>query len=286
MLVHIKKIIGPAVKKGYAIGAFNVNNLEMLWAVLRAAKKTRSAVIIQTTEGALQYAGLKELAGLIQTASQEIKAPVALHLDHGHDLNIINQCIRAGYSSVMIDGSALPYKQNVALTKRVVRLARPHKVWVQAELGRLEGLEDWVKTSKGEGFLTDPEQARQFVLETRVNTLAVAIGNYHGVEKLMDKRPLTLDLKRLARIAKLVPIPLVLHGASGFNARLICSAIERGICIVNIDSELRVSFTRAEHQFLNENKKIFDPRKILGPAIAAMQKVVEKKIKLFKSPAH
>ncbi|MBI5077547.1 class II fructose-bisphosphate aldolase family protein [Candidatus Falkowbacteria bacterium] len=283
MLVHIKKIIQAAVKGKYAVGAFNVNNLEIIQAVCRAAEKMKSAAIIQTTEGAIRYAGLDELFALIKAAAEKVSVPIAIHLDHGHDFDLIKKCVEMGYSSVMIDGSARPFAANVRLTKNVVKFARPKGVWVQGELGRLEGAEDWIKTGKGEAFLTEPEEAVRFVRQTAVDTLAVAIGNYHGVEKIVEKKRLRLNLRQLEKISRLIKIPLVLHGASGFSANQIKAAIKLGIRVVNIDSELRVSFATAERKFLSENKKEYDPRKILGPAIAEMQEVVERKMKIFGS---
>lgn len=283
MLTHIKNIITKAERGGYAVGAFNVNNLEIVQAVLRAAEKMNSPVIIQTTEGAIEYAGLEELVALIFAAAKNTKVPVALHLDHGHSFNLIKKCIGLGYSSVMIDASDKPYRKNVESVRRVVKFAARKKVWVQAELGRLEGSEDWLKVGGGEGFLTDPADAERFVRETGVNTFAVAIGNYHGVQKILGKKKLALDLKRLAKIDKLVTVPLVLHGASGFPAGQIRGAVRRGIRVINIDSELRLSFADAERKFLRENKNASDPRKILQPAIKEMEKTVKKKIKLFGS---
>jgi fructose-bisphosphate aldolase, class II len=283
MLVHIKKIIRDAEKRKYAVGAFNINNLEAMMAVLLAAKKQKSPVIIQTSEGALKYAGLEEIAAMVKAASYDMKIPVALHLDHGHDWETIKKCIKFGFSSIMIDASHLEYKENLKMTKKVVKYAHSKKVWVQAELGRLEGAEDWVKVGKGEGFFTDPDQAKEFVKLTGVDTFAPAIGNYHGVQKIIGKKPLRLDLKRLEKIDKLVKVPLVLHGASGFSDYQIKNAIKQGVRVINIDSDLRVSFTRAERKFFEENKNVFDPRKILAPGIQAMQKTVEKKMKMFGS---
>ncbi len=283
MLVHIKKIIKKAEQGKYAVGAFNVNNLEILQAVILAAEKLKSPVIIQTTEGAIEYAGLEELVALIKAAAEGASVPVALHLDHGHNFELIKKCIKAGYSSVMIDASDKPYKDNVRIVKKVVQYAKARNVWVQAELGRLEGAEDWIKVGKGQGFFTEPSDAKRFVKETGINVFAVAIGNYHGVQKIIGKKKLMLDLKRLGKIDKLVTVPLVLHGASGFPAGQIKGAIQRGIRVINIDSELRISFTLAERGFLQDNKNIFDPRKILKPAILEMQKTVEKKIKIFGS---
>ncbi|MBU1132255.1 class II fructose-bisphosphate aldolase [Patescibacteria group bacterium] len=281
MLVHIKKIIRKAQQFGYAVPAFNVNNLETIIAVLRAAEKMKSPVILQATESAIAYAGLEELSALMRAAAGEVNVPVAIHLDHGHDLKIIKQAIAQDFFSVMIDGSACPYKKNVLLTKKVVRFAHEKKVWVQGEIGRLEGAEDWVKTGKLEAFFTEPEDAVRFVQDTGVDALAVAIGNYHGVEKIIEKKELKLDLKRLAEIATVVRAPLVLHGASGFPAGQIKKAIKSGIRIINIDSELRISFAKAQMEFWRKNNKIFDPRKILKPSILKMQKTAEEKIKIF-----
>ncbi|KKR08617.1 MAG: Fructose-bisphosphate aldolase [Parcubacteria group bacterium GW2011_GWC2_39_14] len=283
MLVHIKKIITAAEKGKYAVGAFNVNNLEIVQAVVNAAEKMKAPVIVQVTEGAIKYAGLKEITALVKSYATETKIPVALHLDHGHDFKIIKKCITAGFSSVMIDASGLPYKKNVELTKKVVAYAHARKVWVQAELGTLEGAEDWIKVGKGEGYFTDPKEAKRFVKETNINSFAPSVGNYHGVAKIVEKKVLKLDLKRLAEIGKIVPVPLVLHGASGFPEGQIKAAIKAGIRVINIDSELRLSFARAERTFFEININEYDPRKILEPAIIAMQKVVIKKITLFGS---
>lgn len=283
MLVHIKEIIKKAVAGKYAVGAFNVNNLEILQAVLRAAEKLRSPVIVQTTEGAIEYAGLAELAGMVKAGAENINVPVALHLDHGKNFDLVKKCVQAGYSSIMIDASDKPLPENIRQTRKIVQYCHRKNVCVQAELGRLEGVEDWLKVNKNEEFLTDPRKAREFVEQTKIDFFAPAVGNYHGVLKLVNKKRLRLDLKRLAEIAKMVKIPFVLHGASGFPDAQIKKAIALGVRVINIDSELRVSFARAERKFLMENKDVFDPRKILNPATAAMQKVVEKKIRVFGS---
>lgn len=283
MLVHIKKIIQAAEKGNYAVGAYNVNNLEGLLAVLNAAEDMKSPAIIQTTEGALKYAGLEELASLIKAAAKEVSVPVALHLDHGHDYKTIKECIDEGYSSVMIDASSYPYKENVKLTKKVVAYAKKKRVWVQAELGTLEGAEDWINVKDGQGYFTDPEQARIFVKETGINTFAPSVGNYHGVTKIVQKKKLELDLKRLKEIDKIVPVPLVLHGASGFPADQIKKAVKAGVRIINIDSDLRVAFALAERKFMATHKDEYDPRKILTPGILAMQATAAEKMKMFGS---
>jgi len=283
MLVHIKKIIEKAQKGKYAVGAFNVNNLEIVRAVIQAAAKSKSPAIIQVTEGAIKYAGLEEITALVKSAAAEVKVPIALHLDHGHDFKVIKKCIKLGFSSVMIDASSLAYKKNVSLTKKVVKYAHARHVWVQSELGTLEGAEDWLKVGKGAGYFTDPVEARRFVKETRTDVFAPSIGNYHGVAKIVEKKRLVLDLKRLAQIAKIVPVPLVLHGASGFPDAQIKAAVKAGIRVINIDSELRLSFAGAERTFWMMHQDEYDPRKILQPAINAMQKVVEKKMTVFGS---
>ncbi len=283
MLVHIKEIIKKAEAGKYAVGAFNVNNLEIVLAVISAAEKMKSPAIIQTTEGAIKYAGLEELVALVKAAAKEAKVPVALHLDHGHDFDLIKKAINLGYSSVMIDASDKPFDENIKQVKRVVRYAHARKVWVQAELGQLAGAEDWIKVNEANEFFTDPLEAKRFVTLTKIDTFAPAVGNYHGVAKIVGKKKLKLNLKLLEKIDKLVSVPLVLHGASGFPAKEIKGAIKAGIRIINIDSELRVSFVKAEKKFLAANKNEFDPRKVLTPAIQEMTKTVEKKIIMFGS---
>jgi fructose-bisphosphate aldolase class II len=283
MLVHIREIIRKAEAGKYAVGAFNVNNLETLQAVLTAAEKMKSPVIIQTTEGAIKYAGLEELTALVKAAAKETSVPVALHLDHGHDFNLIKKVIDVGYSSVMIDASDKPFDENVKQVKRVVRYAHARKVFVQAEMGQLAGAEDWLKVADADVLFTDPVEANKFVNLTKIDVLAPAIGNYHGVAKIIGKKKLKLHLKLLEKIDKLVSVPMALHGASGFPAKEIKGAIKAGIRIINIDSELRVSFVKAEKKFLAANKNEYDPRKVLTPAIHEMAKTVEKKIIMFGS---
>ncbi|MEK7159334.1 MAG: class II fructose-bisphosphate aldolase, partial [Patescibacteria group bacterium] len=205
------------------------------------------------------------------------------HLDHGHDFDLIKKAIDLGYSSVMIDASDKPFDENIKQVKRVVRYAHARKVWVQAELGQLAGAEDWIKVNEANEFFTDPLEAKRFVTLTKIDTFAPAVGNYHGVAKIVGKKKLKLNLKLLEKIDKLVSVPLVLHGASGFPAKEIKGAIKAGIRIINIDSELRVSFVKAEKKFLAANKNEFDPRKVLTPAIQEMTKTVEKKIIMFGS---
>lgn len=297
-----KELLTKARKEGYAVGAFNINNLEILQAIVSAAEAEKSPAIIAVSEGAIQYAGLDYIVSIVQTASKKTFVPLSLHLDHGRDLNIIKSCIENGFTSVMIDGSHLNFEENVSLTKEVVKMAKNKAVSVEAELGRLKGIEDKVSVDEREAFLTDPEEALEFVNLTGVDSLAVAIGTSHGAYKFKGEPK--LDFERLRKIAEKVEIPLVLHGASGvpsfvlekaerFGAKLsgakgipdeaIKRAISLGIAKINIDTDLRLSFVGAIREVLNTHPEEFDPRKILGPAREAIKQTVQLKMKLFGS---
>jgi fructose-bisphosphate aldolase, class II len=300
MLATLKQLLTKAKKEHYAVGAFNVNNLEILEAVIRAAENLNSSVIIQTSEGALQYAGFEELANMCLFSAKKAKVKVCLHLDHGKDFNTIKKCIKAGYTSVMIDGSHFEFSENVKITKKVVSFANKKGVSVEGELGTIGGVEDLVSSRKI--IYTDPSAAKEFVEKTGIDALAIAIGTSHGAYKFMGKAK--LDIARLQRINKIVKVPLVLHGASSvprwlveaaerYGAQLgspegvpeqqIAQAIKHGICKVNTDTDLRIAFTAAERKYLAEHKEEFDPRKVLGSARELMQKVVEERIRLFGS---
>jgi fructose-bisphosphate aldolase class II len=291
----------PARRKAYAVGAFNINNLESLLAVAEAADEEKSPVIVAVTPSAIKYAGLAYLTKIVKTAAESTPVPMSLHLDHGEDFETVSKCIAAGFTSVMIDGSFLKFEENVALTKRVVDLAHPKGVSVEAELGRLAGVEEKTVEEK-EAVLTDPEAAEEFVERTRVDALAVAIGTSHGAYKF--KAEPKLDFERLKLINKKVDVPLVLHGASSvpkwiiekaskYGAELtgargipeehIQKAISLGIAKINIDTDLRLAFTATVREVLADSPKEFDPRKILGPAKEAMKDVVEGKMRLFGS---
>jgi len=307
MLVTLRQVLDKANRGGYAVGAFNVNNLEILQAVIDAAEEMRSPVICATSEGALEYAGMDYLLAMMKVAAQKTSVPVVLHLDHGKDLAIIKQGIESGYSSVMIDASALPYAENIKMTKQVVAWAKKKGVSVEAELGALAGIEDKVAVLDRDAVLTDPKQVPDFIKQTGVDALAVAVGTLHGAYKAKHGTA-KLDFDRLDKIKKIAKLPLVLHGASGLpeelvsETKLYCSllgdcqrlegahgvadtdikrAISLGINKVNVDSDLRVAFTVAVREAIIENKKIFDPRKILGPARERMKQVVKQKMELF-----
>ncbi|MCJ7718594.1 class II fructose-1,6-bisphosphate aldolase [Candidatus Bathyarchaeota archaeon] len=301
MLVTNKDLMVPARRNGYGIGAFNVNNLEAVLAVAEAATEEKSPAIVAVTPGAIKYGGLPYLSRIVRTAAELASVPVALHLDHGEDFETASKCVGAGFTSVMIDGSSLKFEDNTALTKRVVEMAHPKGVSVEAELGRLAGVEESTVEEK-DAILTDPAVAKEFVDRTGVDTLAVAIGTSHGAYKF--KAEPKLDFERLKLITKQVSIPLVLHGASSvpswiiekaskYGAELggakgipeehIQKAISMGIAKINIDTDLRLAFTAAVREVLANSPKEFDPRKILGPAKEAMKQVIKGKMRLFGS---
>jgi fructose-bisphosphate aldolase class II len=297
-----RELLDSAKKGGYGVGAFNINNLEILQAIVSAAESEKSPAIIAVSEGAIQYAGLPFIVSMVRTASEQALIPLSLHLDHGKDLEVIRSCIENGFTSVMIDGSHLDFNENIAITKKVVEMARKKAVSVEGELGRLKGIEDKVSVSEREAFLTDPQAAEEFVEKTGVDALAIAIGTSHGAYKF--KGEVKLDFERLKEIAKKVDIPLVLHGASGvpqsvlekaerFGAKLpgakgipdeaIQKAISLGICKINIDTDLRLSFVGAIREILSTKPDEFDPRKILGPGRDAIKETVRSKMRLFGS---
>jgi fructose-bisphosphate aldolase class II len=301
MLVTNKDVLVPARNRGYAVGAFNVQNLESLTAVVSAAVEERSPVIVAVTPSAIKYAGLQFIAALGRTAAELSDVPVTLHLDHGEDFETALKCIEAGFTSVMIDGSFLKFEDNVALTRRVVEAARPKGVSVEAELGRLAGVEERTVEEKA-AILTDPDSAVKFVEATGVDALAIAIGTSHGAYKF--KAEAKLDIERLKLISERISIPLVLHGASSvprwliekatrYGAALegamgipedeIKKAIALGIAKINIDTDLRLAFTATIREVLTNTPKEFDPRKILGPAREAMKEVAKSKMRLFGS---
>lgn len=273
----------------YAVPAFNTSNLEMTQGIVRAAVAQNAPIIIQTSVGALEYAGIDELVGIIREEARQADVPIALHQDHCKDFSLIKKLIAHGYSSVMIDASHLDYKENVKLTKAVVVYARKRGVWVQAELGRILGNEDWQTIKSGQDLMTDPKQAAEFVKETGINTLAVAVGSVHGIpvnpeiKKILSTLKEHIDLIRLKMIHEHVKIPLVLHGASGVPDHQIQAAIKQNVAVFNIDTDLRVAFNKALRKHIKTNPAIYDPRKLFRPATDALQKMAEDKIKLLKA---
>lgn len=278
-LVPMSRLLEQARKGGYAIGAFNTNNLEIVQGIVEAAEEMESPVILQASQGAIKYAGLDYIVAMVKAASERVKVPVALHLDHGTSFEQAVQCIRAGFSSVMFDGSKYLFEENIAKTLEVVKVAKPIGVSVEAELGKIGGTEDDITVTDREASMTDPDEAKEFVDRTGVDALAVAIGTAHGPYKGEPK----LDFERLQKIRDKVDIPLVLHGASGVPEEAIKKAISIGICKINIDTDLRQAFTAAVVKVLTDKPSEFDPRKLLGPAREALKQVVKQKIQLFGS---
>lgn len=301
-LVTNSDLMVPAREGGYAVGAFNTSNLEITRAIMEAAGGLRSPVIVATSQSAIKYAGYGNIRAMVENLAEEHGVDASLHLDHGTDEKIIGACIEHGWTSVMIDGSHLPFEENVEVTRSVVELAGPHGISVEAELGRLMGVEDEISVAEGEATYTDPKEAEAFVERTGCDSLAVAIGTSHGAYKFKGEPKLAID--RLRAIADVVPVPLVLHGASavppdvlelarrygadlpgakGVPPESIREAIGHGIAKINIDTDLRLAFTGSIRQILAEKPEVFDPRKILGAAIEGMRQVIEAKMQLFGS---
>ena len=269
---------GEMMKKaqagGYAIGAFNAENLEMVQAIIAAAEAENAPVMIQTTPGTLTYAGPKCFAGIVSRMARDAKVPVALHLDHGNSYELAEECAREGYTSLMIDGSKLPFGDNVEITRRVVEMAKG--LPVEAELGTVGGKEDGMEAKPQ---YTDPDEAADFVNRTGISSFAVAIGTAHGVYKGEPK----LDLERLSAVREKVSIPLVLHGTSGVPEDQVRECIRRGICKVNYATDLRIAFTAGVKKAIEEQPAAFDPKKYLAEGRKAVQSRVQELIRLLGS---
>ncbi len=301
-IVSTTDLFKKALAGKYAIGAYNVNNMELLQAIVEAGNESKAPLILQVSAGARKYANQTYLLKLVEAALESSDIPIALHLDHGEDFEICKACIDGGFSSVMIDGSKYSLEENIELTKKVVDYAHPKGVSVEAELGRLAGVEDNISVSEKDAIYTNPAEAKEFVERTGVDSLAVAIGTSHGAYKF--KGEAKLDFERLAEIQEAVgkDFPLVLHGASSVPASLvkICNdygadipgakgvpeemfskATSLGVAKINVDTDLRLAFTGAIRKHFSENPSDFDPRKYLGPARAAVKEIVKHKIKIF-----
>ena len=277
MLVSGNEIFAAAKEGKYAVGAFNVNNMEILQAIVEAAEEEKSPVIIQASQGGIKYAGLEYISAMARLAASQVSVPVALNIDHGTDFDQIARCVRHGFTALMFDGSKLSFEENIAVTRRVVEMARPNDISVEAELGKIGGVEDDVVVHDREATFTDPDEAAEFAERSGCDVLAVAIGTAHGVYKGEPK----LDFARLEEISKKCSVPLVLHGASGVPDDAIHRAIPFGICKVNIDTEIRQAFAEAVKRLVNEHPNEIDPRKILGPAKDNMRNTVREKMRLF-----
>lgn len=298
-LVTTKEMFEKSMKEGFAIGAFNINNMEIIQGIVDAAQKQNSPVILQASSGAIKYARIKYLMKMVEAAAEETNIPIAIHLDHGPDFETCKMCIDNGFTSVMIDGSKYSFEENVALTKKVVDYAHERGVVVEAELGQLAGIEDDVNVSEEDAKYTDPDQAKEFVERTGCDSLAIAIGTSHGAYKFKGEARLRMDI--LKQVKEKIPnTPIVLHGAStvipelvetcnsyggdipgakGVPDEILHEASLSGVSKINVDTDLRLAFTGEIRKSLAENPSAFDPRKYLTPAREKITEVVEHKIK-------
>ncbi len=270
MLVTTKEMLLDAQAGHYAVGAFNVESLEFVMAVIKAAEDKKSPVIMQTTPGTVKYANLDYFAAMCKVAADAAKVPVAIHLDHGDGFDRCIQAMHAGYTSVMIDGSHVPFEHNIALTASVTKVAGPIGIPVEAELGKVGGKEDDGPAVEGENPYTDPEQAEEFVARTNCTSLAVGVGTAHGVYKGTPH----IEQGVLKEIRSRLEIPLVLHGTSGVPDDQVAEAIRNGICKVNYATELRQAFTRGFMGYMADNPKCFDPKKPNKPGMQEIYDVV------------
>lgn len=299
-LVTTTEMFRKAYEGGYAIGAFNVNNMEIIQGITRAAQKLQSPVILQVSAGARKYAGHNYLMKLVEAAALEVEIPMALHLDHGEDFEICKSCIDGGFTSVMIDGSRYGFEENIALTKQVVEYAHSKGVVVEGELGKLAGIEDDVNVKAEDASYTNPDEVQEFVERTGVDSLAIAIGTSHGAFKFKPGQTPQLRFDILAEIEKRLPdYPIVLHGSSSVNQKyvdmiqkyqgeleaaigipeeMLRQAAKSAVCKINIDSDVRLAMTAAVRQELAEHPEHFDPRQYLRPARDMVQELVEHKI--------
>ncbi|WP_050638107.1 class II fructose-1,6-bisphosphate aldolase [Candidatus Stoquefichus sp. SB1] len=277
-LVTTKQLLLDAQKGGYAIGAFNVENMEMVQAVVAAAEELKSPVILQTTPSTVKYADLDYFYANVKTAAQKANVPVVMHLDHGNSFELAMQALRSGYTSIMIDGSHETFEENIKVSKAVVDACHPSGVCVEAELGKVGGKEDDLDGGDNNPY-TDPQEAAKFVKETGVDSLAVAIGTAHGVYKGVPK----VDVERLSEIKKVVSIPLVLHGTSGVPDEVVKECIQRGICKVNYATDLRIAFSKGVNEILHSAPDTIDPKKYNAQGREEVKKYVMNKIKVCGS---
>ena len=298
-LVTTKDMFEKSMKEHFAIGAFNVNNMEIVQAIVKAADDENSPIILQSSSSAIKYAGIEYLKKMIESALDEYDIPLALHLDHGPDFETCKMCIDNGFSSVMIDGSKYDFEENIALTRKVVEYAHSKGVVVEAELGKLAGIEDDVNVSASDAMYTDPDQAKEFVDRTSCDSLAIAIGTSHGAYKFKGEAKLRFDI--LANVKQKLPnTPIVLHGAStvipelvemcnkyggdipgakGVPDEILHEASISGVSKINVDTDLRLAMTAAIRKTFAEDPAVFDPRKYLGNARTLIEEVVKHKIK-------
>jgi len=276
-------MLKKAQKGRYAVGAFNANNMEIVQAIVEAAEEENAPVILQASQGAIKYAGLDSIVVMVKVMAEKVNIPVALHLDHGTDYYQNIKCLRAGFTSLMYDGSKLSFDENVKMTKKVVEMAHACDIPVEAELGQIGKMGDsdepGVALEKVKESMAVPEEAVKFVELTEIDFLAAAVGTIHGCRTPFAK----LDIPRIEKIRELTGVPLVLHGASGANDEEIRKGIAAGICKINIDTRIRMQFTEKIREIIKTNPQEIDPRKILGPAKEAAKEIIRNRIRAFGS---
>jgi len=273
-LVTSEKMLLAAREGHWAVGAFNAENMEMIQAIILAAETMKAPVIIQTTPGTIKYGSLEVFFAVVSALAKNSPIPIALHLDHGDSFALASKALRAGYTSIMIDGSHYPFEENIAFTEAVVKFCAPNQIPVEGELGKVGGKED--DTKSDETGYTDPDEAAFFVEKTGVSSLAIGVGTAHGV---YAKTPV-LNVELISVIKKRIQVPLVLHGASGLSDDVVRDCIDRGICKVNFATELRIAYTNAVRNCLGGDPKIIDPKKFGTPAREAVKNAVTERIKV------
>jgi len=278
-LVSMNAFLPKARANKFAVGQFNMNNLEFAQAITEAAMEENSPFIFGVSEGALKYMGIEYTVAIAEAAARKSGLPIALHLDHGSSFEVAMACIRAGFSSVMFDGSHYPLEENIRLTKEVVRAAHAMGVSVEGELGTIGGVEDDISVDEADAALAKPEEAIRFYEETGVDCLAIAVGTAHG----MYKGEVKIRFDIIREVVSKIPVPVVLHGGSGVPDDMIREAIQAGVGKINVNTENQIACTNAIRETLNKDAKVYDPRKYLTPARNAMKEVVREKIRLFGS---
>jgi fructose-bisphosphate aldolase class II len=279
--VTTKEMLKKAQKGRYAVGAFNANNMEIIQAIIESAEEEKAPAILQASQGAIEYAGLDSIVAMVKVMAEKVTVPIALHLDHGTDYYQNIKCLRAGFTSLMFDGSKLPFEENVKITKKVVEMAHTCDIPVEAELGQIGKMGDsdepGVALEKVKETMADPYEAAKFVELTKIDFLAAAVGTIHGCRTPFAK----LDIPRIEKIRELTDVPLVLHGASGVNDEEVRKGISAGICKINIDTRIRMIFTKKIREIIKMNPQEIDPRKLLGPAREVAKEVIRERMRVF-----
>ncbi|PTM56784.1 class II fructose-1,6-bisphosphate aldolase [Desmospora activa] len=278
-LVPMTDFLPRAKREGFAVGQFNMNNLEFTQGIAAAAKEEQSPFIYGVSEGAMRYMGIDYVVAMAEIAAKESGVPVALHLDHGSSFDVVMKCIQAGFSSVMFDGSHHPYEENIRLTKEIVKAAHAVGVSVEGELGTIGGVEDDLEVDEADAALANPEEAIRFWEETQVDAMAIAVGTAHGMYKGEPK----IHFDIIDAVAKKIDAPIVLHGGSGVPDAAIQESVRLGVGKINVNTENQVACTGKIRELLGANPEMIDPRKYLGPGREAIKETVKGKMRLFGS---